>query len=128
MMKFKIAFLSLVLLASICPANAQKYWADHSAAKPSTDPSTKPLTPKPGAAPHKAAPMGRASATGTGNKSGAELAQVERESVKTERPNGTAGAAKPVSIKPQPAGKTSGGNSGINATYQKPHVTQKKVK
>jgi hypothetical protein len=62
--------------------------------------------------------------TTKGRKTNTELARLEQQNVKAGgSKSGNTGAAKSTSIKS--AGTTSRSGSGINASYQKPHVPKR---
>ena len=87
-----------------------------------SSPATQPLTPK-SAIPKTSkasAPLPKAD----GRKTNTQLARLEQQNVKAGgSKTGSAGVAKSTSIKS--AGTASRSGSGINASYQKPHVRKK---
>jgi hypothetical protein len=125
-----VIFVAIVAFVSI--ATAQNPYSLKS--RPSSSPATKPLTPKSPRTtqpltPKSATPKRRASVplpnAANSRKTNIELAGLEQQSLKAEgSKGGNAGTAKSASIKP--IGTPSRSGSGINASYQKPRISQNK--
>ncbi len=127
MMKCKVVFWFVTGVALIGLAAAQSSKVGSSSAESGPDPlqtATKPLTPKSAIAPHSKSSAGVRNASTNTQKTNAELTRLERQSVKAGgSKNGSTGAAKAPPVKS--ANTSSGSGSGINASYQKPHVPHK---
>lgn len=123
MMKYRVVCLFVAVAASIGLATAQNSQVHSSSAKSGPDPlqtATKPLTPKSAMSPQHKSSATVPSAPTT-RKTNAELSRLERQNIKA---GGSKKAAKAPSV-PKPAGPSNGSGSGINSTYQKPHVAKK---
>lgn len=87
-----------------------------------SSPATQPLTPK--SAIPKTSKASVPVPKADGRKTNTELARLEQQNVKAGgAKTGNAGAGKATSMKS--ASATSRSGSGINASYQKPHVPKK---
>jgi len=127
MMKCRIRIL-VTVAALIGLATSQNAKVGLSSAASAQDPlktATKPLTPKSAIQPRSRSSAPLPNASTNSRKTNAELARLERQSTKTGgSKGGNTGAAKAASIKP--LGNPSKSGSGINSSYQKPHIPQKK--
>jgi len=127
MMKCKVVFWFVTWTALIGLGAAQNSKVGSSSAKTGPDPlktATKPLTPKSAIGPRRTSSGAVPNSSANSQKTNAELTRLERQSVKAGgSKSGNSGAAKAPPVKS--ANPASGSGSGINATYQKPHVPQK---
>jgi hypothetical protein len=123
----KIGILFVTVAAFIGLARAQNSKLAPSSTSPRHDPlktATKPLTPKSAAQLPRRSSVPLPNGTTNSSKNGAELSRLERQSLDTGVAKGNkTGTVKTPSIKP--AGTSSKSGSGINASYQKPHVLQR---
>jgi hypothetical protein len=86
--------------------------------------STKPLTPKSAMTPaHKTSVTVPNSSNS--RKTNAELTRLERQNVKAGTPKSNSGGTAPKVPAIKSDTKTSANGSGINSSYQKPHVPNK---
>jgi negative regulator of sigma E activity len=112
----------VTVAAGICLATAQNSQVHSSSAKSSSDSlqkATKPLTPKSAMPPqHKSSGVVPGAST-SGQNTSKELDRLEHQSIKTPSTKSSTAPAKRAAVN-SPA-KSSGNDSGINATYQKPH-------
>jgi hypothetical protein len=127
MMKRKIVFWFVAGAAVVGMATAQNPKVGASSSKAGTDPlktATKPLTPKTAIAPRSKTSGSISTSSANSQRTNAELTRLERQSVKAgSSKGGNAGTAKAAPVKSAKTSSPSG--SGINASYQKPHVPQK---
>jgi hypothetical protein len=127
MMKCRGRMLFLTVATLVGVASAQNL--NNFKSRPSSSPAIKPLTPKSAAAAQPLTPKFAIQKRGVSplpnaansRKQNLELAGLEQQSIKVEGAKGDhRGSAKSPSLKP--ASTASRGSSGINASYQKPHV------
>jgi hypothetical protein len=128
MTKCRISVLPLTLAALLGMATAQNPKTTASTTKSGPDPiktAIKPLTPKAEGSSHHTTSVPPAGPSVNSQKTNAELTHLERQSAKASAPKtANARAAKNPALKP--AGTPPSSGSGINASYQKPHVLQQK--
>ncbi|MFZ0770686.1 MAG: hypothetical protein WCA49_15650 [Candidatus Sulfotelmatobacter sp.] len=127
MTKCRIGIFCATLAVLMGVATAQNSKVGSSPTKPGPDPlktAIKPLTPKSAIAPRSSSSAPPPSASLKSGKTNSELTSLERQSIKAGgAKSGNTGAAKSAQIKP--SGTPAGSGSGINSSYQKPHVRQK---
>jgi len=123
----KIGVLFVTVAAFLGLGAAQNSKLALSSTSPRQDPlktATKPLTPKSAAQPPRRSSVPLPNRATNSSKNGAELNRLERESMNTGVAKGNkAGTVKTPSTKPAETSPKSG--SGINASYQKPHVLRR---
>ena len=122
MIKSKVGYVFVACVALISFAPAQTHKASKSSVRSAQDPVNKPLSSKSPISTRKAsaAPTG---ASTSGRKTNAELAHLEKQRVASGSKTPTSASARNVPIKT--AKTSSGTGSGINASYQKPHIAKK---
>jgi hypothetical protein len=127
MMKCGIALLFVTVAASICVASAQNSNIGSSSAESGAAPIKKaiqPLTPKSAMAAPRKSSVALPKASTSGRDTSAELTRLEHQGIKTGgSKSGNTRATKADLVKP--AAGSSGSGSGINSSYQKPHVPRK---
>ncbi len=122
MIKSKVGYVLVACVALISFAPAQTHKGAKSSVRAPQDPVNKPLSSKSPISTGKpsAAPTG---ASTSSRKTNAELAHLEKQGVVTGSKTPNSGSARTVPVKTT---KTSSGTgSGINASYQKPHIAKK---
>jgi hypothetical protein len=128
MMNCRISVVPLTLAALVAMATAQNPKAATSSTTSASDPiktAIKPLTPKTEGSTHHSTSAPPAGRSANNQKTNAELIRLERQSAKASAPQtANTGAAK--NHGPKPAGAPPSSGSGINASYQKPHIPQQK--
>jgi hypothetical protein len=127
MLNPKTGILFVTVAAFIGLGAAQNSKLALSSTSPRQDPlktATKPLTPKSAAQPPRRSSVRLPNRATPSSQNSAELNRLERDSMNTgvAKSNQTA-TVKTPSLKPAVTSSKSG--SGINASYQKPHVMQK---
>ncbi|MGA8439396.1 MAG: hypothetical protein WB762_30645 [Candidatus Sulfotelmatobacter sp.] len=134
MMKCRGVVLFVIAVAFVGMATAQNPYSFKS--RPSPSPATKPLTPKSASVtqpltPKSASPkrstasLALPNAAANSRKTNAELMGLEQQNLRAGgSKSGNREAVKSASTKP--IGTPSRSASGINASYQKPHVSQNK--
>jgi hypothetical protein len=121
--KIIVVWVTGIVLIS-ASASAQKHertWSSAKSGSTSSSASNKPLTPKTAIAPHKTSSSLPGGATSGVRRNNQELAHLERQGV----PAGSSKNASTKALKVGPAKATSGSNSGINSSYQKPRIPNK---
>jgi hypothetical protein len=127
MMKRQMILLCVTLAASAVLATAQNSKPKASPSKSSAHnatSSTKPLTPKSAMTPAHKTSLTVPNASNS-RKTNAELTRLERQNVKAGTPKGSSGGTAPKVPAIKSDTKPSANGSGINASYQKPHVPNK---
>lgn len=129
MIKCRIAFLFVTVAAGLsCLASAQNSRIGQSSPASAADPKLKasiqPLTPRSAMAPSRKSSVGVPKSSTSGRDTNSELGHLERQSTKiVASKNGTTAASKANPVKHLVT--SSGNDSGINASYQKPRVSRK---
>ena|ERR1700674_1041306 len=127
MLKHRMILLCVTVAALVGFATAQNSKPKTSPSKssaPTAKSSTKPLTPKSAMTPAHKTSVTVPNASNS-RKTNAELTRLERQNVRAGTPKSNSGGTVPKVPATKSDTKASANGSGINSSYQKPHVPNK---